>query len=453
MSKRLFPVLQFLDDAGVPLSGGLIYTYNTGGSSTPKATYIDAAGSSTYANPIVLSAFGRPTSGSIWLDTDIEYRFIIKDSTAAETFATIDHVTGIIDPLEGVYSSDSIQFEDGAGLLDSNGNDVLIIDSVANAVNYTEVANAATGNGVSISAKGSNSNVDITLASKGTTGKVKFVVYGNTITLPTDVPTAGQFLTTDEDGNWDYGANTGLLAGQRSGMVLSNGTDATHDINISAGSRRDSSDTVTILKASAFTKQIDATWTAGTNAGGLASGVSYSSSTWYHVFVIQHTNGTVDYGFDTSITAANLLSGSSYTYYRYLGSFLTDSGSAIIAFLQDNDIFSWTDPTVSFTTTTLSTTRTAAALSVPPGVRSHVYCNTSCTNASATSIYVANGNSTDSAPSSSAAPLASLYCGAGLTVQAQVSGITDTSSQLQVRATNSSTTLKLAVIHYRNLGL
>ncbi len=453
MSKRLFPVLQFLDDAGEPLNGGLVYTYVTGGSVTPKATYTDAAASGTYANPIVLSAFGRPTGGAIWLDSDAAYRFIIKDSTASEEYGTIDGITGIVAPLDDAYASSSLLMTDGAGLKDLSGHAVLTINHVSSAVNYTEVTNAATGNAVVIAAKGTDSNVDIKLSSKGTTGKVKFVIYGNTITLPTGTPSSGQFLITDNTGQWSYGANSGLMAGQRSGMILSNAADTAHDITASAGSRRDSSDTVTIVKGSAMTKQIDSSWSAGTAAGGLANGVALQSNTWYHFHVIQHTNGTVDYGFDTSITATALLSGSGYTYYRYLGSVLTDGSSNLLQFLQCNDMFSWTDPTVSFTTSSLSTTRTPAVISVPPGVNSHVFCNTSCTNASATSIYVANGNSTDSAPSSSAAPLASLYCGAGLTVQAEVSGITDTSSQLQVRATNASTTLKLAVIHYRNLGL
>ena len=74
------------------------------------------------------------------------------------------------------------------------------------------------------------------------------------------------------DGSALTGIASALPRGHLSGLELSNGTDADHDINISAGECRGIDDDEDIV-LSAFTKQIDASWAAGTNAGGLASGV------------------------------------------------------------------------------------------------------------------------------------------------------------------------------------
>lgn len=49
---------QFTNNAGVPLAGGKVYTFEAG-TTTPKATYQDAAGTVESSNPIVLNARGE----------------------------------------------------------------------------------------------------------------------------------------------------------------------------------------------------------------------------------------------------------------------------------------------------------------------------------------------------------------------------------------------------------
>jgi hypothetical protein len=63
-------------------------------------------------------------------------------------------------------------FDDGTGILDSTGNEILLFQDVSTAVNYAEITNAATGSGVSIGATGSDTNVDMLLTAKGS-GVVK----------------------------------------------------------------------------------------------------------------------------------------------------------------------------------------------------------------------------------------------------------------------------------------
>lgn len=122
---------------------------------------------------------------------------------------------------------------------------------------------------------------------------------------------------------------TGYLTGCR----LLADTDGDHDIQVSTGGARDATDAANITLASVITKQIDAVWAEGDDAGGFPSGVNSGSpaaSTWYYFFLIAKTDGTVDAGFDSSSTAANLLSdASTYTYYRHIGSILTDASSNI----------------------------------------------------------------------------------------------------------------------------
>ena len=61
--------VQFHDNAGDPLAGGKIYTYEVG-TTTPKTAYQDSDLTTPHANPIILDAYGRPPSGQIWFDGD-----------------------------------------------------------------------------------------------------------------------------------------------------------------------------------------------------------------------------------------------------------------------------------------------------------------------------------------------------------------------------------------------
>jgi hypothetical protein len=96
MAVNLSPIgngQQFFDNTGLPLNGGLIYTYQAG-STTPLATYTDVNGTIANTNPIVLDSSGRPPS-QIWLTYGFNYKFVVKTS-AAVTLGTYDNIYGII---------------------------------------------------------------------------------------------------------------------------------------------------------------------------------------------------------------------------------------------------------------------------------------------------------------------------------------------------------------------
>jgi len=97
MSVNLSPLggagAQFFSNNGVPLAGGLLYTY-LAGTTTPAATYTSSSGATALANPIVLDSAGRVPTGEIWLTDTISYKIVLKSATDV-LIATWDNLVGI----------------------------------------------------------------------------------------------------------------------------------------------------------------------------------------------------------------------------------------------------------------------------------------------------------------------------------------------------------------------
>lgn len=70
------PKQQFLSILGTPLVGGKVYTY-AAGTTNPKATYTDAAGTTPQANPIILNLRGEPDSAIYWSGA---YKVEVRDA-------------------------------------------------------------------------------------------------------------------------------------------------------------------------------------------------------------------------------------------------------------------------------------------------------------------------------------------------------------------------------------
>lgn len=229
--------------------------------------------------------------------------------------------------------------------------------------------------------------------------------------------------------------------GYKYGLTLSNnGIDSDHDIDIAVGSCRDSANGANLDITSALTKQIDASWVTGTNQGGLSSSLTVANSTWYHVFVIT-VAGVDDIGFDTSITAANLVSDHVATAYRRIGSVLTDGSANIVAFTQNGNDFVWSNPPRDLNAS-VTTSTTAATLSVPTGVSTRAYINAYQSGAG-TLGYVYPTFVDDETPTASNAPLANIEGTDG----SQIHVRTDTSAQISIRTNNAGgETVQIATI-------
>lgn len=92
------PKMQFTTAAGVPLSGGKVYTY-TAGTTTPQATYTDYTGATPNANPVILDSRGE---ANIWLGGAL-YKFRLTDANDVEIW-TVDYISAPTSAVSPVLS-------------------------------------------------------------------------------------------------------------------------------------------------------------------------------------------------------------------------------------------------------------------------------------------------------------------------------------------------------------
>lgn len=100
---------QLFSNNGIPLSGGLLYTY-AAGTSTPLATYTSNSGSIANSNPIVLDSSGR-VPYEIWLTPGSTYKFVLNDANN-NSIGSYDNISGIND-LSGSSGATLIGFKQG----------------------------------------------------------------------------------------------------------------------------------------------------------------------------------------------------------------------------------------------------------------------------------------------------------------------------------------------------
>jgi hypothetical protein len=230
------------------------------------------------------------------------------------------------------------------------------------------------------------------------------------------------------------------------GLGMANGTDATNDINFSAGTCRDSSDSQNII-ATAKVKQLDANWAAGTNQGGRYSGAAITNTTYHCYAVAKALGADPDFYFDPSATEATVLGhlqaetgGADYLYVRRIGSIIRASAT-ILAFDQFGDTFVLDSPVLDASVASSGTTAVTLALSVPLGVVVEAFVNTLVSSG----IYLSSLVSTDLATSETVSPLLSTFDSANAN-GAQVTKIfTNTSAQIRYRA-HSNAVVRIATL-------
>lgn len=148
------------------------------------------------------------------------------------------------------------------------------------------------------------------------------------------------------------------------GLTLSNGADATNDVNIASGSCVSDDGTTIMRLSSAVTKQLDAAWAVGTNQGGRDTG-SISDATW-HVWLINRPDtGVTDVLLSTSATAPTLPA--NYTKKKCIGSIVRAS-AAIRSFKQTGNRFTYDTPILTLDAQNPGTSAVTRTLDVPTGV-------------------------------------------------------------------------------------
>lgn len=220
--------------------------------------------------------------------------------------------------------------------------------------------------------------------------------------------------------------------GYVSGGTMVNGTDAVNDINFGAGFYRDSTNAA-FITCSALVKQLDAAWAAGTNAGGRMSAAAITDTTYHCYAIRKDSDGSGDYGFDTSATAPTMPAG--YTYFRRIGSIIR-AGATILAFIKDGNLFQLSVPALETTSANpgiAAVTQTLA--SVPAGINVTALLNV--TGSGSFVAYLSDLATTDAAPSATAAPLSTTGGGGVSTFGAQARVRTNTSAQIRTRISAS----------------
>jgi len=223
------------------------------------------------------------------------------------------------------------------------------------------------------------------------------------------------------------------------GLTLSNnGTDATNDIDIAAGSVV-SDDGTTIITLTAITKQLDAAWAVGTNQGMRDTGSI--SDNWWHIYAINRPDtgvsdvvSTITYGSPTLPT--------NYTKKAYIGS-INRASAAIRQFTQNGKEFRWKSLVADVSTTASTGSRTLHTMTVPTGRKVDAIVNAviASTSGSDMALLLTSPDDTDEAANATTG-YATITSGAGAATNYYNGGQevvrTDTSARIGSRGSSAN---------------
>ena len=178
MSVTLSPLAgagwQFFDNNGVPLAGGLLYTYASG-TTTPLPTYTTVLGNIANSNPIVLDSAGR-VPYEIWLTYGFGYKFVLKDSNFTQ-IATWDNIPNNA-PSPFANDASGIAYEEGYTVTGGNfvvGQKYLI--TFVGTTNFVAIGAVANTTGIYFTATGVGSGTGIAKLSRSVESRLQESVY------------------------------------------------------------------------------------------------------------------------------------------------------------------------------------------------------------------------------------------------------------------------------------
>jgi hypothetical protein len=312
------PFIQFQYN-GEALAGGLVFFYESG-TTTKTAVYQDNIGT-VAPNPVTLDSNGMlSNSGSvipIYLPHDQAVKIVVAPAGSMDPpISTLWDVDPVIGELDVDYSNyftttgtDQINVPVGKTLnvagslvltgsfvasgvtsfgftdlylqniIDVNGKRVLNFTPTSSSVNYVSITNAAAGGTPTILAAGSDANIPLTLAGKGSsvlnlgkTGTTAVVLGGTTLKLNNNQPivdSAGNsLLSFTAVASAVNNVNvTAAIAGANP-ILGTAGTDATIGLNITT---KNSAPVVLTNNALQYAADITLSSAATTNIGGAAS--------------------------------------------------------------------------------------------------------------------------------------------------------------------------------------
>jgi len=168
--------------------------------------------------------------------------------------------------------------------------------------------------------------------------------------LPINDLIAGtDYLTPTGDGSGLTGISITGCGDYKNLVIANNGSNPNYQLNITADAIQMVNSSNALLLTTSYSKTVDITVSG---ANGLDTG-SEAISTWYHIWAIGKTDGTVNSLLSVSATAPTMPSG--YTYKLYLGAIYNDSSSNFVVISQqDNKVNTIINSVLSVTTSVTS---------------------------------------------------------------------------------------------------
>ncbi len=430
------------------------------GATTAAVNEVTITSAAAATNPTIASSGATADTGIDFENDQNEPMLVLEPVAGGVNEITISNAASGNNPTIACTNVDAGGDDDqGITFQNQDGEEMLILDSVAASVNEVTITSAAAGGNPSIAATGGDGDADLLIDADGagnvTIGNVStgVVELGNAqIQFPNTDGAAGNYiLVTDGSLVASFESNvigTGtatstvipLPPNHLSGLTLTR-TDG-DTITIAAGACRNTGDDTNMVLAASLAKDTTSAWTAGAGGGMIAAGEQ--ASTVYHVFLIEDGSGTVDAGFDTSLTAANLLSDSSYTKFRRVGSIITDATPDILDFTQVGNKFVWAAAVVTTHTDPDGTAR-LATMDVPTGLKLEVDFRATvrdADNSSAVALYSPDGDNTQPSNSNGFASVVTQV--GGLEISGNFRLLTDTSGRIGYRANEVVDSFKTA---------
>ena len=145
-------------------------------------------------------------TGVTWGTTDKTTKLIYSDGTNVVDSGFVDNpITELVQDTSPQLGGDldtnsyDILFDDATGIRDDSDNEQLIFQKTPSAVNYLEITNQATGSNPKISANGSDTNVGLDVATKGS----------GSVSVAANVSITGNVIPGAND-TYDLGTSTAV---------------------------------------------------------------------------------------------------------------------------------------------------------------------------------------------------------------------------------------------------
>lgn len=445
---------QFLDSAGDPLSGGKVFVY-TAGSSSKATTYTESDGVTPNSNPIVLDSRGEMPTGC-YVESGT-YKLVLAPASDTDPPASPIWTRDNVSPVNDTATVVSQWVSSGLTPTYVSASQFTLVGDQTTAFHVGRrvraVGTVTTYGVITASAYSApNTTVTVSLDSGSLDPELSAVLLGILTSIDSAIPhtvASATGLTVTLAGEPAAALQAVPLRdlhGYISGLIVSNnGTDAEHDIDISAGVAVNAGTTMAARLGSGITKRLDATFAEGTGNGGMADGESLPTSGTVHVFVVsKDSDGTIDVMADTSATGANADAG--WTVQRRIASLRTDSSANLIAGTATETgggAYMWehATPIPEWATSLNSGARSLKTLTgVPVGIKTMWHGNVRITlGAGTVGAIVTSPDQLDVATAGAAA-------GAGLTLATETNGavdgqdvsrVTNTSAQVGIRSSGS----------------